>query len=122
MGAVSKAEARLRRKKRVRKKIRGTKERPRLCVFKSARHIYGQLVDDTAGRTLVAISSLSKDLSMGAGKNTGNKDAAAAVGAAIADLAKKAGISQVVFDRNGFLYHGRVKAFADAARKGGLEF
>ena len=111
---------RLKRQVRVRKKIRGTTERPRLNVFKSARHIYAQLIDDTKGTTLVACSTLS------AGANdlayTGNVAAAAFVGKEIARLSLDKGISSVVFDRNGFLYHGRIKALADAAREGGLLF
>jgi large subunit ribosomal protein L18 len=122
MGAVSKAEARTRRKKRVRKKVRGSSERPRLCVFRSSRHIYAQLIDDIAGRTLAHASTLSKDISSKLGSNTGNRQAAAAVGTTMAELAIKAGIKTVVFDRNGFLYHGRVEALAEAAREHGLEF
>jgi large subunit ribosomal protein L18 len=111
---------RLKRQVRVRKKIRGTTERPRLNVFKSARHIYAQLIDDTKGTTLVACSSLSaaaSDLSY-----TGNVAAATFVGKEIARLSLEKGVSSVVFDRNGFLYHGRIKALADAAREGGLLF
>ena len=122
MGAVSRAEARLRRKKRVRKKLRGTPERPRLCVFRSAMHIYAQVIDDTAGKTLAESSSLSKDLAQKIGKNGGNKEGASVVGAAIAEHTIKKGIKKVVFDRNGFLYHGRVKALSEAAREQGLEF
>ena len=122
MGAVSKAEARTRRKKRVRKKVRGSNERPRLCVFRSSRHIYAQLKDDVAGRTLAHASTLSKDIGSTLGSNTGNREDATAVGTAMAELAIKAGIKTVVFDRNGFLYHGRVEALAEAARKSGLEF
>jgi large subunit ribosomal protein L18 len=122
MGAVSRGEARLRRKKRIRRKFRGTLERPRLCVFRSATHIYAQVIDDTAGRTLVEASSLSKDLGAKIGKNGGNKEGASVVGAAIAEQTIKKGIKKVVFDRNGFLYHGRVKALSEAAREQGLEF
>jgi large subunit ribosomal protein L18 len=122
MGTVDSAKARLRRKKRVRKKIRGTAERPRLCVFRSARHVYAQIIDDTAARTLVEASSLSGDSRSTIGKKGGNKEGAAMVGALIAEDALKQGIKRVVFDRNGFLYHGRIKALSDAAREKGLEF
>ncbi len=122
MGAISRGKARLRRQKRVRKKIQGTSERPRLCVFRSSKHIYAQVIDDTEGRTLVSVSSLSKGLDAEIVNNGGNKKGAAIVGAAIADEALKKDIRKVVFDRNGFLYHGRVKAFSEAARKHGLEF
>lgn len=111
---------RLKRQVRVRKKVRGTTERPRLNVFKSARHIYAQLIDDTKGITLVACSTLSsgtEELSY-----TGNVAAAIAVGKDIAKLAIDKGITSVVFDRNGFLYHGRIKALADSAREAGLLF
>jgi len=118
--ASERRQARLKRKVRVRRKIRGTTERPRLCVFRSARHIYAQIIEDSTGRTLVSVSTLSKDLAGDA--YTGNADAAKAVGAAIAKQALASNITQVVFDRNGFLYHGRVKALADAAREAGLSF
>ena len=111
---------RRKRQVRVRKKVRGTTERPRLNVFKSARHIYAQLIDDTKGASIVATSTLSdvaQDLS-----NTGNIAAATLVGKEIAKLALAKGISSVVFDRNGFLYHGRIKALADSARESGLNF
>jgi large subunit ribosomal protein L18 len=122
MGTVSRAEARLRRKKRVRKKVRGTPERPRLCVFRSSRHIYTQIIDDSAGKTLASVSSLSKDFGPKIGKNVGNKEGAALVGAALAERAIELGIKKVVFDRNGFLYHGRVRALSVAAREHGLVF
>lgn len=109
----------IRRHKRVRGKAMGTPDRPRLCVYRSLHHIYVQIVDDLAGRTLVAASTRDKDLKMDA---TGNVAAAGAVGEKIAERAKAAGVSKVVFDRGGFRYHGRIKAVADAARKGGLEF
>jgi large subunit ribosomal protein L18 len=111
---------RLKRQVRVRKKVRGTSERPRLNVFKSARHIYAQLIDDSRGVTLVACSTLSS----GADNSsyTGNISAATDVGKNIARLAIEKGITSVVFDRNGFLYHGRIKALADAAREAGLLF
>lgn len=111
---------RMKRQVRVRKKVRGTSTRPRLNVFKSARHIYAQIIDDTKGVSLVACSTLSsgsEELSY-----TGNVAAAAHVGKNIALLAIEKGITSVVFDRNGFLYHGRVKALADAARENGLLF
>lgn len=111
---------RLKRQVRVRKKVRGTAERPRLNVFKSARHIYAQLIDDTKGVTLAATSTLTpgaESLSC-----TGNVNAAVYVGKDIARLAIEKGITSVVFDRNGFLYHGRIKALADAAREAGLLF
>ena len=111
---------RLKRQVRVRKKIRGTTERPRLNVFKSARHIYAQLIDDTKGTTLVACSTLTSDSSGLA--YTGNVAAAVLVGKEIARLSIDKGITSIVFDRNGFLYHGRIKALADAAREGGLVF
>ena len=112
---------RRRRKLHIRKRVRGTTERPRLCVFRSARHIYAQIVDDTSGRTLAAASTLSSELGDAEG-HLGNRDAAAKVGGLIAARAKDAGVSQVCFDRNGYLYHGRVKALADAARGAGLKF
>ena len=122
MGSVNKAEARLKRKKRVRKKIKGTLERPRLTVFRSAKHIYVQIVDDIAAKTLVDASSLQKDVRSQVQGKGGNKEGAALVGEAIAKRALDKGIKKVVFDRNGFLYHGRVKTLADTARKQGLEF
>ncbi|MCA1197139.1 50S ribosomal protein L18 [Sphingomonas sp. R647] len=93
--------------------------RPRLSVHRSGKHIYVQVIDDAQGKTLAAASTLDKDVR---GTNGGNVDAAKAVGARIAEAAKQAGVTQVVFDRGGFLFHGRVKALADAAREGGLEF
>jgi large subunit ribosomal protein L18 len=111
---------RLKRQVRVRKKVRGTSVRPRLNVFKSARHIYAQLIDDVKGVTLVACSTLSDDTD--SLTYTGNVTAAVHVGKDIARLAIEKGITSVVFDRNGFLYHGRIKALADAAREAGLLF
>jgi large subunit ribosomal protein L18 len=111
---------RRKRQVRVRKKVRGSVERPRLNVFKSARHIYAQIIDDTKGVTLAACSTLSSGSSDIA--YTGNVAAAVHVGKEIARIAKDKGIESVVFDRNGFLYHGRIKALADAAREGGLLF
>jgi large subunit ribosomal protein L18 len=114
--------ARSKRKKRMRKKIRGTPERPRLAIFKSARHIYAQVIDDTTGRTLAAASTLSKELRTKAQGIGGNKKGAVLVGEAIGKKGLDQDIKIVVFDRNGFLYHGRVKALADAARESGLKF
>ena len=116
---AKKASARQRRHGRVRKKVRGTAERPRLAVFRSNRHISVQIIDDRSGVTLAAASTYEPDLK---GSATGNKEAAASVGSLIADRAKAAGVTTVVFDRGGNLYHGRVAAVADAAREGGLEF
>ena len=122
MGGISRSLGRLRRKKRVRKNVSGTSEKPRLCVFRSSRHIYAQIIDDSKGITLAAASSLSKDISGKVGTNSGNKEGAALIGATIADRAIEKGIKRVVFDRNGFLYHGRVKALSEGAREHGLEF
>lgn len=122
MGAINKREARLRRKKRVRKKIRGTPEVPRLSVFKSSKHIYAQVIDDISAKTLVDASSLSKDLRPQFEGEEGNRKGAAMVGEQIAKKALEKGISKVVFDRSGFLYHGRIKALAEAAREHGLKF
>jgi large subunit ribosomal protein L18 len=108
-----------RRHHRVRKKVSGTPERPRLAVFRSNKHIIAQVIDDRSGRTLAAASSTEKDLRDGA---TGNKTTATTVGRLVAERARAAGVSRVVFDRGGFLYHGRVAAVADAARDAGLEF
>lgn len=119
--AKQRRDARAKRQVRVRKKVRGTMERPRLCVFRSAKHIYVQIIEDVTGRTLVTASTANKDVSEGV-KYTGNVEAAKAVGQTIAKKALEQNIKQVVFDRNGFLYHGRVKALADAAREAGLSF
>jgi large subunit ribosomal protein L18 len=109
-----------RRKLRIRKKIEGTPEQPRLTVFRSAKHIYAQVVDDRSGITLAHASTLSQDLK---GSLEGTKtDAAKKVGALVAKICATKDIKRVVFDRNGYLYHGRVSALADAARKGGLKF
>ena len=113
--------ARLRRHQRVRKNISGTSERPRLNVFRSLSNIYAQIIDDTKGVTLVSASSLDKDLKEQL-KHGGNIEAAKVVGEAVAKKALKAGVECVVFDRGGFLYHGRVAALADAAREAGLMF
>jgi len=113
--------SRLRRHRRVRKKIFGTPSRPRLAVYKSNAGMIAQIIDDTAGKTLVYASTSDKELK-GKLKHPGNAEAAALVGQLLAQRAVKAGIKDVVFDRGGFLYHGRVKALADAARKEGLNF
>lgn len=113
--------ARARRKVAIRKRIHGTAERPRLSVFRSAQHIYAQVIDDDLGRTLVSASTLSKELTALEG-HRGNCGAAAAVGELVAKRAMEANIQKVVFDRNGYLYHGRVKALAEAAREAGLQF
>ena len=118
--AFDKYQARVRRKVRIHKKISGTPERPRLVVYRSLKHIYAQLTDEVARKTLVSVSSLSKEF--GDKKNAGNCKGAKTLGQLLAKKAKSHGIEQVVFDRNGFLYHGRVKALADAAREGGLKF
>jgi len=118
ISAKGKAEARVRRHRRVRKKVLGTPERPRLAVFRSNRHTVAQVIDDRAGRTLAAASTVEPELRAAP---TGNRDAAAKVGRLVAERAKAAGITRVVFDRGGFLYHGRVAAVADAAREAGLE-
>ncbi len=114
-----KLELRRRRHNRVRRKVHGSAERPRLAVFRSNKHISAQLIDDDAGRTLAAASSIEGDLR---GTPGGNIDAAGTVGKLVASRAKSAGITTVVFDRGGFAYHGRVAALADAARAEGLEF
>ena len=109
---------RLKRHKRVRAKVFGTTERPRLNVFRSEKNIYAQVIDDVAGNTLVSASSLDKEIE----GNGGNKEGARKVGLAIAEAAKKANIEEVVFDRGGFVYHGRVAELAEGAREGGLKF
>jgi large subunit ribosomal protein L18 len=110
---------RKRRKQRVRKSVRGTDARPRVCVFRSNRHIYAQVISDDQGTTLAAASTLSDNL---AGAKKEKLEAAKQVGLTLARICKEKNITQVVFDRNGFLFHGRVKAVADGAREGGLEF
>ncbi|MBA2378271.1 MAG: 50S ribosomal protein L18 [Blastocatellia bacterium] len=102
---------------RIRKKVRGSSERPRLAVYRSLNHIYAQVIDDDSGKTLATASTTEKDLR---GETGGNVDAAVRVGQAIAERATAAGVSQVVFDRGGYVYHGRVKALLDASREGGL--
>ena len=116
--ALSKLEKRIRIKRRVRGKISGSSELPRLSVYKSNKEIYAQLIDDNSGKTLASASSREK----GVDANGTKTEVSAAVGKAIAAKAKAAGIENIVFDRNGFVYHGRVKALADGAREGGLKF
>ncbi|GAB4548600.1 MAG: 50S ribosomal protein L18 [Phycisphaerales bacterium] len=110
---------RSRRKTRTRRRVVGEPARPRLTVFRSLNHIYAQLVDDMSGTTLASASSAESSLGL---SKTGNADAAKKVGAALAERAKAKGVERVIFDRNGFPFHGRVKALADAAREGGLQF
>jgi large subunit ribosomal protein L18 len=115
----TKEDIRTRIRARIRRKLAGTQERPRLAVFRSQAHIYAQVIDDDAGKTLCAASTLDKDLKSPKGANVA---AAKAVGQLIANRAKEKGIEAVVFDRGGFQYHGRIKALADAAREAGLKF
>ena len=117
--AVNRDEVRRRIHTRIRRKLSGTVERPRLCVFRSLHHIYAQVVDDRQGQTIVAASSAQKSAGVGSG---GNVAGAKAIGKLIAERAIAKGIKHVVFDRGGFLYHGRIKALADAAREAGLKF
>ena len=115
-----KVTARAKRVSRIRKKIVGTSERPRLCVFKSNKHIYAQIIDDSLGKTMVSMSTVDK--SFEASDEKGKTGAAKTVGAKIAEKARAAGIEKVVFDRGGYLYHGRVKSLSEGAREGGLIF
>ena len=117
MPTKNRSELRIVRHARVRKKVDGTAERPRLAVFRSLKHISAQVIDDRTGTTLVAASSLEKDLKVG-----GNAEGAKKVGEALAKRCKEAGVTKVVFDRGGFRYHGRVANLAEGAREGGLEF
>ncbi len=117
MSVKTRSQLRVTRHQRVRKKVFGTAECPRLAVFRSLKHISAQLIDDVAGKTVAAASSLEKGLSA-----SGNVEGAKKVGAALAERAKAAGIEKVVFDRGGFRYHGRVANLADGAREGGLQF
>ncbi len=121
MERKDKIEGRLKRKKRVRKKISGTAARPRLCVFKSLRHMYAQLVDDGTGKVITGVSTLTAEVKGGI-KHGGNTASAKAVGEAMAKKALALGVKEILFDRSGFKYHGRVKALADGAREGGLIF
>ncbi len=118
---VNRNKIRLRKHVRVRKKISGTTAKPRLAVFRSAKHIYAQIIDDTTGNTLVAASTLDEALK-GQCKYSGNKDAAKLVGKLLAEKAMQKKIEHVVFDRGGYIYHGRVKELADGAREAGLQF
>lgn len=119
---LSRKEARLKRHRRVRKKIEGTPERPRLCVTKTLKHTYAQVIDDWAGRTLAAASTLDPEVRQRLdGVSTKSVDAAKIVGLVVGERAKAAGITKVVFDRGGWIYHGRVKAVAEGAREAGLE-
>lgn len=113
--------ARQRRQTRVRRRLRGVDARPRLCVYRSGKHIYAQVISDETGRTLAAASTLSAGVKTDL-KGSANRDAAKRVGTVIAQVCQERGIRAVVFDRNGFLYHGRVKALAEAAREAGLQF
>jgi len=125
MGNIKKSRRvqRAKRHRRIRKKIQGTAERPRLVVFRSIKNIEGQLVDDDSSRTLVGVSTLAEELKGFQGKSQMPKvEVAFEAGKLLADKAKAAGVERVIFDRAGYKYHGRVKAFADGARKGGLEF
>ena len=117
MAQKNKAEVRRAVHQRIRRKVRGTTERPRLTIYRSLNHIYAQVIDDERGQTLVAASTIEKDLRGGTG---GNLDAARRVGQAVAQRALAAGIANVVFDRGGYVYHGRIKALTDAAREAGL--
>jgi large subunit ribosomal protein L18 len=118
---IDRSSERLRIHKRIRAKISGNPARPRLCIYRSLKYIYAQIVDDSLGKTLAAASTAEKDV-RGSLKQAGNIEASKLVGKAIAERAKTMGINAVVFDRGGYLYHGRVKAVAEAAREAGLEF
>jgi large subunit ribosomal protein L18 len=117
----TKEDARLRRKERIRKRIEGTPERPRLCVYRSLNHIYAQAIDDISGSTILSASSMDPEIK-GKSAQTGNREAAKLVGDLVARKCKEKGIKHVVFDRSGYIYHGRIKALAEAARAGGLKF
>ena len=119
MAKLSRKENRVKRHERVRKDVFGTPEMPRLCVYRSSKNIYAQIIDDVNGKTLVSASSLDKDFELSYG---GNKEAAKAVGEKLGKAAVAAGIKEVCFDRGGYLYHGRVKELADGAREAGLQF
>jgi len=124
MATIDRKKARLKRKKRIRKKVMGTAQRPRLTVFRSAKHIYAQIINDTEGVTLAAASSLETAVKneSSLGEEQGKVPTAAFVGKLVAERAKEKGVQQVVFDRNGFKYHGRIKSVSDGARKAGLDF
>lgn len=115
---INKNAQRIQRHKRVRAKVSGTAQMPRLCVFRSANHIYAQVIDDVAGTTIAAASTTEKAFT----ENGGNKEAAKKIGGIIAERTKSKGITSVVFDRGGYQYHGRIKELAEGAREGGLEF
>lgn len=117
-----KISGREKRHKMIRKKVSGTKERPRLCIFRSINNLYAQIIDDVSGVTLISLSTNSPAIKDKIKKDCGNVKGAAILGSEVAELCKKKGISKVVFDRAGYMYHGRVKALADAARKGGMQF
>ena len=117
-----KISGRQRRHKIIRQKVIGTTERPRLSIRRSMNHMYAQVIDDIAGKTLLAVSTLSPEVRERAQTDAGNVKGAALLGSALAEACKKSGVAKVVFDRSGYLYHGRVKALAEAARKGGLQF
>lgn len=112
----AKSANRMKKKIRIRKTVNGSQERPRLCVFRSAKHIYAQLIDDAAHKTILTVSSLTVD------QKLNGKDMAKHVGKAVAEASMKKGFKAVVFDRNGFIYHGRIQALAEGAREGGLQF
>ena len=120
-GVNSKADARNKRRASIRKKVRGSTERPRVAVFRSSRHIYAQIIDDLSGRTLVSASTLCDEIKA-AGDEGSKTDVAQSVGRLLAKRALESNISRVVFDRGGYQYHGRIAALADGAREGGLEF
>lgn len=119
--AIKSREARKRRHRRIRARLAGTAERPRLNVFRSLEHIYVQVIDDQSGQTIVSASTVDKNLRLDLAGKT-KKEQATLVGKAVAERAQAAGVKQVVFDRGGYLYHGRIRALADGAREGGLEF
>lgn len=121
MGQKTRREGRITRHRRVRKKIFGTAERPRLAVYRSLRHIAAQVIDDTTGKTLCSVTTASKEFKSSQG-STGNIEAAAEAGKILAEKMKQAGVEAVVFDRGGYLYHGRIKAFAESAREAGIQF
>ncbi len=117
----SRSKIRVKRHRRLRNKISGTAATPRLCVFRSSKHMYAQIIDDATGTTLVSASTLEKAVATGL-KSTSNKEAATAVGKTVGERAKAKGIESVVFDRSGYIYHGKVASLADAAREAGLQF
>jgi large subunit ribosomal protein L18 len=117
----ARAESRQRIRSRIRRRLKGSGERPRLAIFKSGRHIYAQIIDDASGATIAHASSLDPSLA-GEKKPAANRETATRVGTLVAERAKSKGIAKVVFDRGGYIYHGKVKALAEAARQGGLEF